>query len=97
MAEKYHYDKDGKYQGKTSDTPPSSGDGCGALILIVIIIALVGKCSGGSSSSNSAPVQTPQTYSAPAEPATSIEPQPYQPPPGAIETNPGEELEIQYN
>lgn len=97
MAEKYHYDKDGKYQGKTSDTPPSTGDGCGALIAIVIVVALISKCSGSSSSSSTAPVEAPQTYSAPAEPAANIEPtpQPYEPPSTAPESNPGEEFEFE--
>jgi hypothetical protein len=97
LAEQYHYDKDGKYQGKTSDTPPSSGDGCGAIILIFIIIALIGKCSGGSSSSSSAPAEAPQTYSTPAEPAqhTAPAPQPYEPPSTAPESNPGEEFEFE--
>ena len=94
MAEQYHYDKDGRYQGKTSDQPPNDGSGCGAIILIFIILALVGKCSGGSSSSNTSST-APQTYSEPAE-STRPAPQPYEPPAAATETNPGEELEIEY-
>ena len=99
MADQFHYDKDGRYQGKTSDKPPSDGGGCGAIILIFIIFAMIGKCSssGSSSSTSSNP---PQTYSAPVEPiqnsAPALAPQAYEPPAAAKETNPGEELEIEY-
>ena len=97
MADQFHYDKDGRYQGKTSDKPPSDGGGCGAIILIFIIFAMIGKCSSSGSSSSTSP-NPPQTYSAPVEPTPQAgpAPQPYEPSPDAKETNPGEQLEIEY-
>ena len=96
MADQYHYDRNGQYQGKTSDKPPGDGGGCAAIIVILIILAAMGKCSS-SGSSNSEPSGSPQTYSAPAEPPENLvpAPQPYEPPPAATETNPGEEFEFE--
>lgn len=81
MADQYHYDKDGRYTGKTSDKPPSDGSGCGALILIAIIIFAIAKCTGndssGSDQSEPAVQEIPQT-----EPETTSVPQPeYEPAP----------------
>jgi hypothetical protein len=38
--DRYHYDANGKYKGKSSDDPP--GSGCLALIGLLVVIALLG-------------------------------------------------------
>ena len=35
MTERYHYDKDGNYIGKTSDQPPPNG--CAGILLIIFL------------------------------------------------------------
>jgi hypothetical protein len=75
MADQYHYDKDGRYTGKTSDKPPSDGSGCGALILIAIIIFAISKCTGNDSSRSDQPAPAVQEI-LPTEPETTLVPQP---------------------
>lgn len=43
MSEKYHYDKNNKYIGKTSDKPPSSNLG-GIVFFLLILVILVKSC-----------------------------------------------------
>ena len=34
MGTRYHYDRHGRYKGKTSDQPP--GDGCAEIIVVIV-------------------------------------------------------------
>lgn len=84
MTDRYHYDANGNYTGKTSDTPPSSGIG-GAIVLIIILIALFKGCSGSDSTptqpnsqSNTQPSSQSNTQSVSA-PQQSIQSQPEPP------------------
>jgi len=49
MADQYHYDKDGNYTGRVSETPPSSGSGSGSgcgrvgIIIVAVIIGAILK------------------------------------------------------
>ena len=82
MADQYHYDSEGNYTGKTSDTPPSSGGcGCAILIIIIILIAIGSKSGGGSSSGNAVTDSSEQETSVP-------EPQPDSTPVYHPETEP---------
>lgn len=45
MGTKYHYDRNGRYKGMTTDTPPSNDNGClVALVVIVIFCIMCGGC-----------------------------------------------------
>jgi hypothetical protein len=44
MGTRYHYDRHGNYRGKTTDTPPSNGDGCVTIILVIAAFCLF--CGG---------------------------------------------------
>lgn len=71
MADKYHYDSEGRYTGKTSDDPPSSGSGCGCGILIIIaILAVIGGKSGGGGSGGGTVPDTPVQEMSTPEPQT---------------------------
>jgi hypothetical protein len=92
MADKYHYDSNGRYTGKTSDTPP--GSGCGGIILVLIILFAIVKCSGGDSSpNNSAPAPVEQQTVTPTDPAQDIT----QPEGPASDTPPPETLQVAPN
>jgi hypothetical protein len=45
MGDRYHYDKNDNYKGKTSSTPPGDNSGWGCVILIIFFLIL-GNCSG---------------------------------------------------
>lgn len=44
MGNRYHYDKDGRYKGMTSDDPPAN-DGCVWAVLFAIVFVCLS--SGG--------------------------------------------------
>lgn len=54
MADRYNYGANGEYLGKSSDTPPGSGGGCGCLVLgVIAFVIFSGSGSNNSSSSSS--------------------------------------------
>ncbi|MBU3617282.1 hypothetical protein [Polynucleobacter sp. JS-Polo-80-F4] len=74
MTDRYNYDADGNYTGKSSDTPPGSGCGglVGLIILVVIGMAFCGK-SNDSSTSNPPATQTQtQTQTQTSSPPVSV-------------------------
>jgi hypothetical protein len=82
MTDKYHYDSNGKYTGKSSDDPPGSPI-LGAIVLFFIVAGVISMCSSNKTGSNAskAPVTNSSNkdpgskWTVPDEDATAKKPQ----------------------
>lgn len=88
MADKYHYDKNNNYIGKTSDTPPSSG--CLPTIVFLFIVfavinGLISSCNRSEDNASTSQEQ-PMVTEVQTPPVENVSPPPPSAEPGQNET-----------